>query len=989
LSSKNVGRSLSASTFSPRNYILVLFAFRCDEKDTERLMNGSGHHRPKKRHRGRNWRQRRRKKVLTAVIAVLSLLLAIPPSVLVINHLLRPEDSDEDASLSVEDAFKLSAEAPTLLQLRHAVRVAPKDREAHARLGIALLLAGKVAAAEMELREAIGVAISNDPVRDLALPHLLRAMLLRNKIRELLSEFPAPPQDSLDKTVPDILRARAAALRLSDRLAEARPAIDRSLALRRDVAALLESAKLAEEQGDTARALKETDEAISLAPTNDGALSFAVTLLRSMGDKRQALARADDYAKRVPNSVTVKSLLIDLLLEDEDPRAKREIDALLKQAPNFPFGHFYEAVSMAQGGDLAGAWAKLQSLDPSFVQLRPSFAISAAGIAIASDHLVSAEGILTSLVAGHPDDRLARLQLAAVRLSLNSPKSAADILDAIKANDPAAQALLAFADLAMNRLGPAINALEMVSPLPGRVNLLKTQLAVSQSQSLDSGVIIDGLRKLLDRDPSNVVFAAPLIGALIGASQWDEASRIVDGLAKRIPTSPLPAFYKGQILVARGDFAKAKAAFEEALAIQSTSFPALYYQASVLAAVGDLESAEKLFQTLLNFAPARIAASIKLAEIYTERGRYPEAQSLLARTVPIAPPNNYTPRLALANYFIERKNYGEAQSVVMDLLQVSPNEPQGQELLGTILLMRGQAEEAVNTFRKLASSSPSAGAYALLAHALYASKSQLAAEDAARKATELEPESTRMQEVLIEIQLGGGKGGEALKTAQSYASANPGLQADLLVVDTLLRLKRTEDAESRLEKTIAREGDDKAILRLSDIAKDSGDIKKAITLLSTWTEKKPADIRLRQEYAELLVKSGDLAGAVKEYDGLLQQQPEYPSALVNLAKLLQRRDPERAFELMSRAADIPPQLPEIPGLLGWLKYQRGDYEAALPLLQRAHESEPEAASISYHLALALKAAGRRVEAKALLRATLEKNAKFEGADDARKSLAAW
>jgi len=55
---------------------------------------------------------------------------------------------------------------------------------------------------------------------------------------------------------------------------------------------------------------------------------------------------------------------------------------------------------------------------------------------------------------------------------------------------------------------------------------------------------------------------------------------------------------------------------------------------------------------------------------------------------------------------------------------------------------------------------------------------------------------------LINIQIGGGKGESALSTAQSIWAHVPGPAADLLLADTLIRLKRPKEAEAVLDKSL-------------------------------------------------------------------------------------------------------------------------------------------------------------------------------------------
>jgi Flp pilus assembly protein TadD len=144
-----------------------------------------------------------------------------------------------------------------LIQLKNAVRLAPTDGEARAQLGIALLRGGDLAAAERELRQA-----QNDyGPYELIVPALLHAMLQRNEIKELLTQFPDPQQGTSDKTTADILIARASALQVSGQPKEARAAMDRSLAMRRDADGLVASVRLAEMQDDFALANSQTDEA--------------------------------------------------------------------------------------------------------------------------------------------------------------------------------------------------------------------------------------------------------------------------------------------------------------------------------------------------------------------------------------------------------------------------------------------------------------------------------------------------------------------------------------------------------------------------------------------------------------------------------------------------------------------------------------------------------------------------------------------------------
>lgn len=497
-----------------------------------------------------------------------------------------------------------------LAKLREAVRLSPTNGDVRAQLGIALFASGQDAAAEHELRQALTDFASQYVV----IPTLLTTMLRRREIKELLTEFPEPAQGAEDKNTPDILRARAIALQLSGQPREARMAMDRSLGLRRDAETLLRSAVLAQQQGDFRLASSEANEASELAPTYEDAVTFSVLVTRESGDAQALLTSAEDYIERFPKSERARATLIDALLESkQEARAKQAVDDLLKLSPNSTFGRFYRGVLMARAKDFKAAWAEVRSLPPDFIQ---SESAMIASIAVASGNAKIASSILTTFVANNPDDRLARLQLAATWLGENDAQAAIDALDPIKAaNDPTVDAVLAQAYLARGRFDDAIASLEIASP-PAKVhNLVKQQ---SASSELPSGLIdqnTESLRELVDRLPDNGAATAALITKLIATSKWNEASAIANQMAKRAPRSPFPYFYQAQILAARGNLVEAEAMFGKALAVNPNFVPALYYRASIRIALSNPESAKRDLQLILMQNPTIEIAKMKLAEI--------------------------------------------------------------------------------------------------------------------------------------------------------------------------------------------------------------------------------------------------------------------------------------------------------------------------------------------------------------------------------------
>jgi putative PEP-CTERM system TPR-repeat lipoprotein len=392
---------------------------------------------------------------------------------------------------------------------------------------------------------------------------------------------------------------------------------------------------------------------------------------------------------------------------------------------------------------------------------------------------------------------------------------------------------------------------------------------------------------------------------------------------------------------------------------------------------------------ILDRDPRNIPAYLKLAQIALDNDDDNELLMLLSKATSAAP-NDPAPRLALAKYQMQKGALNEAQSTIDEILMRFTDEPEGMALLGQLQFARAQAPRAIETFRSLATRhTNSAAAYVVLAKALDSVKDRFAAVDAARTAAELAPFSTEVHSVLVGLLIIGERKNEALTVAQEFSTAHPSAEADLLVADALISLKKTKEARAFLEKRLMAKPSRILAQRLSQIAMSDGDPMRARRLLSGWLAKNPHDFDIHLQYASLLFQTGDRAGARKEFEALLKQRPEDPAVLNNLGWIIQDENMARAISLLSLAAKVSPRSPNIIDTLGWLKFQSRDQEGALPLLQRAYNLGSDNGEIGYHLALALDATGKRAEAKSLLESLVARNQTFSDLNSTKQLLARW
>jgi putative PEP-CTERM system TPR-repeat lipoprotein len=905
------------------------------------------------------------------------------------NTVSAPSLPDSQISKLLQDAdaaVKSGNPNLALIHLRNAVRLAPQNGAVRARMAEVILAAGDFVSAERELRQAM----ADGGPSDVIVPLLLQAMLARGEVTALLQQYP-DPGNAPNPLAADILRFRAIAFQEMGKPSEANAAMNRSLALRRDFAGIATSAQLARQQGDLTRANGLIAEALKLQPENANALLLKVALLRQGGDAPGALALLDEMINKAPRSVALPAVRIEVLIGmNRDAEAKAAVDKLLADNPTMPFGIFYRAVLLSRARDFTGAWRIAQGLSTDFVQSQRDIWATVATLAIAGNNLETGSAYLTAFVSKYPDAVPQRTLLASIRLRQNNPQQALQVLEPVKdSSEPQVNVVLAQVYLRLARYADAISAFEKANVRDGDNDFLKRQLAVSEFVTGRADEGIQGLKGIAERDPGNPDSVAPFVAALMQTGRIDEAILAVDRMIGVNDKIPLPRFYRGQLLMARGDLAGAVAEYTRSLAADPKFLPSLYYRAVVSRRRGDLGPAEADLKKIVEIDPKNTTAYIKQAEIAADYGRDDEVKQILEQAARVAS-GDLSPQFALANYHFRRGDLAAAQVVVNNLLEVSRDNAEGLVLLGQLYNARNEREDALNTFRRVATLNPqSATAQLLLGAALEATGNLPGAEAALKKAIDLTPASAQVRGVHVGFLASHDRANDALAAARDYVRTNPGPAADLLLANTFVRLRRLTEAEATLTKRLATTPSASTAVQLGRVIAASGNKNKAIGQYAAWIAKNPNDTAVRQEYATLLLGAGKTADARREYETVLKQLPDDPVSLNNLAWIIQKDQPARALELAAKSVRILPRSAEMIDTLGWMKIQGSDQAGGLALLQQAYDLAKNNPQIGYHLAIALDKTGKRQEAKTLLQSVLTNSPNFDGAAEAKQMVARW
>jgi tetratricopeptide (TPR) repeat protein len=137
-------------------------------------------------------------------------------------------------------------------------------------------------------------------------------------------------------------------------------------------------------------------------------------------------------------------------------------------------------------------------------------------------------------------------------------------------------------------------------------------------------------------------------------------------------------------------------------------------------------------------------------------------------------------------------------------------------------------------------------------------------------------------------------------------------------------------------------------------------------------------------------QAGEIPLARNAYDRLLGMDPRNAPALNNAAYLYAFRlgQIDKGLELARRARDRAPADPLIADTLGWILHLRGDYPAALALLQESAKLLPTEAEVLFHLGMTHYMLGEEKPARLYVeRALQSKRASFTNTDEAERTVA--
>ena len=445
---------------------------------------------------------------------------------------------------------------------------------------------------------------------------------------------------------------------------------------------------------------------------------------------------------------------------------------------------------------------------------------------------------------------------------------------------------------------------------------------------------IGEFERLAKASPDDRQARTRLIVAYRAANRAGEAEAVLEEALKRNPKDFDALLQKCELLLARKKYSEAEVGLSQVIHIHPDSPEAHYVMAKLRQGrAEDLTYRSELMEAL-RLRPGLLAVRLELAQSLTG-SKAPAAALEILNAAPA-----YQKELTAVAV---QRNW--AYWAAGDLAEMAKGIEQGllrdnasTDLLlqdGMLKLRRGDSAGAQAAFERALKINPrDLRALAALSQSFAAQKKPTMAVQTVRDYVAAQPKSAAAQDLLGLVLLATGDRAQAREAFMASSAADPVfIRADMDLVRLDAMEGKWNDAGGRLKKILAA---------------------------------KPGDSTALQWLGDVEVNKGDPNAAIEQYQKAVESDPKNSLALNNLAYLIAeyRKQPDEALKYAEKAAELAPEDPHVADTLGWVLYQKGLYDLAIPHLKRAASAHN--AICKYHLAMAYAKAGQVANAQSML-----------------------
>jgi tetratricopeptide (TPR) repeat protein len=634
-------------------------------------------------------------------------------------------------------------------------------------------------------------------------------------------------------------------------------------------------------------------------------MSALVDVLRQQGKASEAFVYEEILARSAPG--TIRSNLTaaqEAFNEGDLNTAARYLEETLAQAP----GHEQAALMLG------------------IIRFR-------------QDRAEEAEALLEPL-AGLQDSDQAQKLLAATRLQLRNPDGAKEVLAGLEDadSDPETLALVGIASLVSGDLESGEQMIERALELDPDNNNLRLRYATYLIQEGETDRAIEQARLAQSNDPELDQARLMEIQAHASANDLPAATQVAQAWLEEQPDNANAMLSMGNLAARADNPADAKRYFEQASKAEPDNAAPVVALGNLALSRNEQEEAKEQFTRAIRLQPDNQQALRGLTNVMDR-----ETLTALMEDVQAEQPDAIGPRLVLLESALIDGDEARADELTAGLLQREDEDvPAPAEDLvarvyqgiGTQLAQRDRIDEATDLLTR--------------GRVLFPNHEQIGLQAAVLAFAN--DDSKQAREILSDVK-----------------QAHPDSPAPFVVeARHFERQEEFQQAADLYELALAKSRSPDLEVSYAQALNRDGQQAKAMESLTAAQERFPDSQALLTNLAIMQQQTGATDEAAETYARLIELSPNNVIALNNLAWIYHEQNDGRAIELAQRAYNLNSNSAAIADTYGWILLKAGQTAESLPILEKAHELQPDSEEIAMHLADAYKANNQPDKAREIL-----------------------
>ena len=436
-----------------------------------------------------------------------------------------------------------------------------------------------------------------------------------------------------------------------------------------------------------------------------------------------------------------------------------------------------------------------------------------------------------------------------------------------------------------------------------------------------------------------------------------KAEQLINEVLNENPRDNAALLTKGKIEYSRKDFNAAISAFRTVVKDQPDRIDAVYFLAMVHSQNKELELAGEVLAQGVTNAPDKPKSYINYASYLEKTGDLDGGEKVIDKLL-AAFPKDINGLKMKVKFASSRRDLDEVKLSIEKIKVAHPNKPDGNQLLGDYYDLMKQYpkaiieyEAALVKYKKLLPSMASIVKIYLKQQQYDMATTRL------NKVIKEQPENAVPYELLGEVYLSQKKYAQAEQVIRKAMSVKPKWSLPYSSLASMYLVQKNMQGAVQV-------------------------YLKALEIL-------PKNTELMAKLAQTYERSDDFDSAIKIYENILSIDPASIISTNNLAVLLaDKRGDDRSLQ---RAKELTKHFeksnnPAYLDTLGWIYYKLGEFDKAVPVLEKVVDKVKNIPIFQYHMGMAYFKTNNKDAAKVYLNKALEGGKKFQGRDEAEQVI---